>query len=148
MSKQKSLAAFGFSKTAVRKGVANQVFIPEYVVEVKETINCSHCTMNFKTKQALAVHAKCKHPSFEPAEKKVRITKESLWTSSEISISIDSIVKSEVQDVLNGVVGKVVGIDMVRAEVQSNLKGKSAMGILRNSKEKLFMHVIVLTNPS
>ena len=69
-------------------------------MKLKERLTVSHCTMKFKTKQGLAVHAKCKHPSFEPAEKKVRITKDSLSTSSEKSISIDSIVRSEVQDVV------------------------------------------------
>ena len=136
MSKQKSLAAFGFSKTVVHRGVANRVFIPEYVDEVKGTINCSHCTMKFKTKQGLAVHAKCKHPSFEPAEKKVRITKESLSTSSEKSISIDSIVRSEVQDVLNGVVGKVVGI-VGKSEGTKQPKGKKRHGYTAQFKAEV-----------
>ena len=79
MSKQKSSAAFGFTKT-VHRGVANRVFIPEYVDEVKGTINCSHCTMKFKTKQALAVHAICKHPSFEPAEKTAELDRSNEYT--------------------------------------------------------------------
>ena len=83
--------------------------------------------MKFKTKQALAVHATCKHPSFEPAGKKVRIIKESFSTSSEKSISIDSIVRSEVQDVVNGVVGKVVDI-VGKSEGAKQLKGKECHG--------------------
>ena len=78
--------------------------------------------MKFKTKQA-----KYKHPYFEPAEKKVRITEESVSTSSEKSISIDSIVRSEVQDVLNSVVGKVAGI-VGKSEGAKQLEGKKHLG--------------------
>ena len=116
-----------FWKLLLLEELRADCFFPEYVDEVKETVNCSHCTVKFKTKQALAVHATCKHPSFEPAGKKVRIIKESFTTSSEKSISIDSIVRSEVQDVLNGVVGKVVGI-VGKSEGAKQLKGKECRG--------------------
>ena len=94
MSKQKSLAAFGFSKTITHRGVSTRVFIPENV-EVIATINCNHCSMMFKTRQALAVHTKCKHSSFEPAQKKAKFVNETVSVSKKYHSSHQSAIQSQ-----------------------------------------------------
>ena len=72
--KQKSVGAFGVTRTIVHRGVPMKAEIPEYVDPYRNNIQCKHCSKSFKTPQARAVHMKCKHPlaGIEPPKKKTK----------------------------------------------------------------------------
>ena len=60
MSKQKTLAAFDFTKTIVHRGNVARVDIPLTVDLDVGTIPCRSCSKKFKTQQGLSVHL-CVH---------------------------------------------------------------------------------------
>lgn len=125
MSKQKSLGAYGFTKTVVHRGVPINVSIPEYVDPDVSNIPCNHCSMSFKTNQALALHTKCKHPlaDAEPPVKKRNTVNQTLPSPPKEKHSVDSVIEAESKTVLNVVIKRVVGI-VGKSEGAKQLKGK------------------------
>lgn len=85
MSKQKSLGAFGVTRTTVHRGKAINSPIPDYVDPNANNIPCDYCSMTFKTAQGLSLHKKCKHPSTvtgsEPPRKKTKNLKQNSTSS-------------------------------------------------------------------
>ena len=124
--KQKSLGAFGFTRTIVHRGEPTKADIPEYVDPKANNIPCNHCSMTFKQTQYLSIHMKCKHPEhlLEPPTKKQRELKQvSSSMKGNKKPSVDSVIKAEVSDVLSGIVKKVVG-NVAKSEGAQQLRGK------------------------
>ena len=63
MSKQSTLAAFGFTKIITHRGKETNVTIPKTVSEEEFNLKCQHCMQRFKNQQGLSVHLKCKQPA-------------------------------------------------------------------------------------
>ena len=129
MSKQKSLGAFGVTRTTVHRGKAINSPIPDYVDPNANNIPCDYCSMTFKTAQGLSLHKKCKHPSTvtgsEPPRKKQKISNKTPPQASKENKnpSVGSVIIAEARDIMNSIVDKVVGI-AAKSEGAKQLKGK------------------------
>lgn len=129
MSKQKSLGAFGVTRTTVHRGKAINSPIPDYVDPDANNIPCDYCTMTFKTAQGLALHKKCKHPSIvtgsEPPCKKQKLSNKTPPQPSKENKkpSVSSVIIPEARDIMNSIVDKVVGI-AAKSEGAKQLRGK------------------------
>ena len=102
--KQKTLAAFQFTKSVVHRNKNTEVEIPEEI-ECKETyFQCRHCKEFFLSKQGLAVHILCKHEQKE-------VTKDNNNNIEETSCcSIESFVK---ESLLEKILEKVFNVEVV-----------------------------------
>ena len=102
---QKTLGAFGFTKTVFHRGKFTQVEIPN---EPKEEfkLKCEHCSKRFKNAQGLGVHLKCMHFSNDEAEKSNEVV---LASASKKRKPLDELksIEYEVGFVLNSLVDKV-----------------------------------------
>ena len=60
--KQKTLAAFGFTKKVMHRGEEIDVDIPNEVnLEDHFKLKCLYCPLKFKSQQRLSLHMICKH---------------------------------------------------------------------------------------
>ena len=57
--KQRTLAAFGFTKTIRHRGNEIRVEIPDYTEIEEKRIKCAHCEARFINQQGLSIHVKC-----------------------------------------------------------------------------------------
>ena len=75
MSKQKSLAFFGFTKKVEHRGQMVDVDLPNESPLNAWKIPCNYCEKKFKTNQGLSIHLKCVHPSekYEVAPKRRKV---------------------------------------------------------------------------
>ena len=104
--KQKTLAAFQFTKSVVHRNKTTEVDIPEEI-ECKETyFICPHCKEFFLSKQGLAVHIICKHEQKE-------VTKDNNNNKEEVNFSIESFVK---ESLLEKILEKVCNVEAVEDE--------------------------------
>ena len=63
--KQKTLAAFKFTKVVVHRDEKTEVAIPEVISSRETYLQCNVCQDFFKNQQALSVHRLCKHSKEE-----------------------------------------------------------------------------------
>ena len=102
MSKQKSLAFFGFTKKVEHRGQMVNVDLPNESPLDAWKIPCNYCEKKFKTNQGLSIHLKCVHPSekYEVAPKRRKV--------ENVDSLEEQLREKEVNELMNGMVQKVV----------------------------------------
>ena len=102
--KQKTLAAFKFTKVVVHRDEKTEVAIPEVISSRETYLQCNVCQDFFKNQQALSVHRLCKH------------SKEEVNNNTESLEKICKFVSSESETVVNFVLESMLSVVFKEAE--------------------------------
>ena len=115
MSRQPTLAKFGFKKRIDHRGLQQDINLLDFVAKTPKKFTCSTCSKAFINQQGLSVHVKCVHGV--EAEGKI------LAKSSDSTPKTES--ENEIQTAVSSTMDKI--LSLVAEESSSSEKGNTNM---------------------
>ena len=115
MSRQPTLAKFGFKKRIDHRGLQQDINLLDFVAKTPKKFTCSTCSKAFINQQGLSVHVKCVHGVV--AEGKI------LAKSSDSTPKTES--ENEIQTAVSSTMDKI--LSLVAEESSSSEKGNTNM---------------------
>ena len=122
--KQRTLGAFGFTKSVSHQGEKVQLKLPDFSgPEAAKSISCAHCPQKFKNNQGYAVHLKCINHDKEELVKTLPIN-----TFKDKKEDIRATVLSVMEKLVSNVEEAIIEGDTKAEKTISNRRGRGRRG--------------------
>ena len=121
--KQRTLGAFGFTKSVSHQGEKVHIKLPDFSdPEAAKSISCAHCPEKFKNNQGYAVHLKCIHHDKEELIKTLPIN-----TFKDKKKDIRATVLSVMEKLVSNVEEAIIEGDTKAEKTISNRRGRETV---------------------